>query len=63
MKVQIYLSCSSKCSIKTIVIFNLKLEPKSVIGIGISPESFRISRATFDSLQNTFKSKCVEVQF
>ena len=26
-------------------------------------ESFRISRTSFDSVQNTFNSKCVEVLF
>ena len=28
-----------------------------------TPESFRISRTSFDSVQNTFKSKCVGVHF
>ena len=28
-----------------------------------TPESFRISRTRFDSVQNTFKSKCVGVHF
>ena len=28
-----------------------------------TPENFRISRISFDSVQNTFKSKCVGVYF
>ena len=49
--------------------FYIYIEARAVIShrenirIIDTPESFRISRASFNSVQNIVKSKCVGVQF
>ena len=52
---------SSKCCIY--VEARARISYREDFQIKDTPESFRILRTIFDSVQNTFKSKCVGVQF